>query len=333
VRVETLSKIEPAALRALHAGHGALPYGHYPEIGAERLEAYAGESLARALDAHGALAFGLDGGAAGVALYRPLSWDSEMLGCAVGTLGVLRVDEATRPVPTRFAAAAQALVGAAFEAGRESGSEYLTVRVDARELAFVHALEARGFRVVDGLQRFAFDLAQEIPAPEIGAEIAATREAREDDVPDLRALAEHGFVFDRFHQDPAIASERADRLYAEWVENAVRGRTGSGVVVAERNGVPAGFCTLGEDALAAQVLGLGVGTLVIVSVDARARRRGLGRLLTFASLAWLRARGNRFAEVGTQLANLPAARVYARAGFRPVESSLTLRWWLGDTRR
>jgi hypothetical protein len=51
--------------------------------------------------------------------------------------------------------------------------------------------------------------------------------------------------------------------------------------------------------------------------------------LSLGGTAWLAARGARRVEVGTQLANLPAANLYAKAGFRLVQTSISLRWVAG----
>jgi hypothetical protein len=64
-------------------------------------------------------------------------------------------------------------------------------------------------------------------------------------------------VYDRFHNDPEITRDTADALHAAWVENAVHGKTGCGVITAEVDGEPAGFFILGEDGLAQEVPGTG----------------------------------------------------------------------------
>jgi hypothetical protein len=51
----------------------------------------------------------------------------------------------------------------------------------------------------------------------------------------------------------------------------------------------------------------------------------VARLLTIAALRWFRQARCQWVEVGTQLANIHASRVYQAAGFRLVRSSLTFR--------
>ena len=264
---------------------------------------------------------------AGVAAWQPLPWDTEMLGVPAGRIPLLAV-AAPRGEPRLEIA--RRLVGEALERIRAADAAYVGVRVDARDIELVQALEEAGFALVDGILRFAREATagERPPHRPQGVRI---REARSADALPLRRIAEAGFVYDRFHNDPIVPAEVADRLHGVWIENGVAGTVGCGVLVAEAAGEPAGFFLLAEDATAARGLGTGIGTLVLISVDSRFRRRGIARALTEASVQHLAGRGNAIAEVGTQVANLPASSVYLAAGFRLVRTSVSLRWW--DRRR
>jgi len=305
---------------------GPLPYDAYG-LDRDALVAYAvraTEHACRVSDVM--LSRAIRGPAEALAVYQPLAWDTEVLGVEAGRVNFTALNPAARGLPDRgYRLLGEALIGALATADGMR-AQHVSARVDARDTMTVQALEAQGFQVVDGLLKFGIDLeAYTLPAPD-----GPVRDATETDIPALRALAADGFVYDRFHNDPVVAKETADTLHAVWVENAVRGKTGCGVLVAEVDGEPAGFFILAEDALAREVLGHGVGTLVLITVGKRFRRRGLARRLSLAGAARLRDRGNRFVEVGTQLANLPASRVYLDAGFSLVQTSLSLRRWVPE---
>ena len=68
-----------------------------------------------------------------------------------------------------------------------------------------------------------------------------------------------------------------------------------------------------------------MGTLVLITGDAGLRRRGVAGALRLGAVEWLKERGARRFEVGTQLANVPAASVYLKSGFKLVNTSLSLR--------
>jgi ribosomal protein S18 acetylase RimI-like enzyme len=48
------------------------------------------------------------------------------------------------------------------------------------------------------------------------------------------------------------------------------------------------------------------------------RRLGAGQMLLERVIAWARARGARFLDLGVTQGNSPAMRLYTRAGFEPV---------------
>jgi len=309
-------------LEVFYRGHSRAPYAYYPELGADRLATHAAAQARAILTAPGTAAFALAGGT-GFAAFQTLGWDSRALGVPAARLALLELAEGTRTSRATALKAARALGTALADTVRASGARHVSARLDARDIVLIQALEEQGFRLVDAILRFTLDLHP--PPPQ--ADNVVVRDARAEDLGRLRELAASGFIYDRFHNDPALASTVADRLHAAWVENAVRGGYGCGVLVAEAEGRPAGFFVLSEDPLAREILGVGIGTLVLITVAPEARRRGIARALSLASAARLRERGNRFAEVGTQLANVPASNIYLAAGFRLVQTSVSLRWW------
>jgi ribosomal protein S18 acetylase RimI-like enzyme len=318
-------------LRAWAVAEEFPPYWYYADVSPEAPVGYRTAQLERLLanPAHQALAVG-DGAGEMVAFgITRLAWDSEQFGTPAGRLDYLIPAagpgrdrrEARDRLAMRLRVAARAVV----EAATAAGLRHLSARVDAREVMTVQALEAAGFQVVDGLLRFAVEVGG--PAPSSGRAVTfSVRDAVPEDIPLLRTLALHAFVHDRFHNDPALAPGVADRLHAAWVENAVRGGTADGVIVATAGDRIAGFFVLALDHDAQTHFGFAIGTLLLIGVDEAWRRRGVALALSQAGTAWLAARGARRVEVGTQLANLAAANLYAKAGFRLVQTSISLRW-------
>ena len=87
----------------------------------------------------------------------------------------------------------------------------------------------------------------------------------------------------------------------------------------------AGFVTCRLDREAAPVLGGALGTIVLVATAAGARGRGVARHATLGALDWFRDQGAVMVEVGTQMRNIPAGRLYETCGFRLIGVSITLR--------
>lgn len=263
-----------------------------------------------------------------------LNWDTEQFGAPAGRLDYLIVaPDGNRPpaIDPRDTSANRRLFQVAQEAATAMtveadarGIRHLSARVDSRELPVLQALESAGFQLVDAILRFSLDASRWDGAPPLPAGVRL-RDAVESDITPLALLAANGFLYDRFHNDPLLADGVADRVHAAWLTNAIRGTAGDGVLVAEVDGRPAGFFILAVDRLAGELLGTTIGTLVLITIDGTLRRRGVALALSLGSVDWLKERGATRFEVGTQLANVPAANVYLKAGFQLVQTSVSLR--------
>ncbi|HEX7878508.1 MAG TPA: GNAT family N-acetyltransferase [Candidatus Eisenbacteria bacterium] len=316
------------------------PYGFYRDLDdaacrryrARQLASMAGNTAHAAFTWHGEGDGAVDSEAAfGL---TSLGWDTEQFGVLAGRLDYLIVAPKSGGTPAtdpRNTAANRRVLAVATEAARamtaeadRRGLKHLSARVDSRELPVLQALERNGFELVDAILRFSLDASEWGGAPALPAGVKL-RDAVESDVEVLGALSAKGFLYDRFHNDPMLADGVADRVHAAWLANAVRGKAGDGVLVAEVDGRPAGFFILALDKLAGETLGKTIGTLVLITVDGTLRRRGVALALSLGSIDWLKERGADRFEVGTQLANVPAANVYLKAGFRLVNTSVSLR--------
>lgn len=331
----SLEKISPAEMETWAAQEAFPPYAFYPDFDRERCRLY----RARQLKAMGGRSDheawhwrGADGGEAAIGLTR-LGWDTGQFGMPAGRVDYLIVKspswraETRRPDVPEDRRVLAAATGAARELVTRSdaeGLQHLSARVDSREMPVIQAFEAVGFQFVDAILRFSLDLSRWPGAPSLPSGVTL-RDATEADIEPLADLSARGFIYDRFHNDPSLPPGVADRVHAAWLVNAIQGRTGSGVLMAEVDGRSAGFFILALDAEAGDVIGTTIGTLVLISVDRTLRRRGVALALSLGAVDWLRDRGATRFEVGTQLANVPAASVYLKAGFRLVQTSVSLR--------
>ena len=202
------------------------------------------------------------------------------------------------------------------------------VRIDARtgriasdDAAFVwgrvpiNAIEnlrwlcARGYYLVETtitLEREPFEDADSDPR---------IRSARPDDGPALVALARGGFRHSRFHRDPKIDDVAANDLKARWVGNAVAGRRGDQLLVAEIDDALAGFLIVVERPDGVMVIDL-------VAVEGAFRGRGLATAMSRAASS--RCEGVSRLRVATQATNRPALMAYQRMGFTVVGASYTV---------
>ena len=123
----------------------------------------------------------------------------------------------------------------------------------------------------------------------------------------------------------SILVAAADELHANWIHNSCTGKGADAVLLAEDETGLLGFisCAVQRDTTAR--LGRTVGTIVLVAAAERARGGGVGFAVTMAALKWFREQGCDIVEVGTQVRNITASRLYQRCGFGLVGSSISLR--------
>ncbi len=261
---------------------------------------------------------GLDG-AEGLVFLTLLPWDSQQLGIRVARLEhLIALGDYERQYLIK-----ESLLAAVLEECAGKGIRYLISRVHTSDLSTIHLLERHGFIIVDGILTFSADIRNaRWASPPPNLEI---RLARSEDIEPIKAIARSSFIYDRFHSDPLIPKAIADELHAVWVENSCLGKAAEAVIVATEKGQILGFVTCRIDRRSKKFLGLTIGTIVLVATAPGARNKGVAKAVTYGALAWFKDQGVDFVEVGTQLRNIPASRLYESCGFRLVASGLTLR--------
>ena len=246
----------------------------------------------------------------GTAAWRALDWDTEQFGIPAARLDLLEASGSYSDARAHK----RELLKAVLAQCRERGIRHLSARVDTGDLATIPALEEAGFELVDGIQTFRLRIQGNFaPAP------AGTRLFEPRDLPEVLEIGRTAFVFDRFHADPALPSAVADRVNETWTRNCCLGIAADAVVVAQEEGRVASFVTCQADRQARN------GIIVLVATAVWARGRGAARRANSAALHWFAEQGLEAVEVGTQLRNIPAARLYERLGFRLARTSLTFR--------
>ena len=257
-------------------------------------------------------------GVEGIASWRQLEWDSQQIG-----LPAARLDFLLAPgIYKEARIVKQKLVSHLLRDCREQGVQYLTARLDCSDRSGIHALESCGFELIDGIQTSTRFLNERRRAP-----IESQFEIRGFEPRDLQQIVEiarTSYIHDRFHADPAISPEIADQVNAEWLRNACTGMADRVIVAADPSGVVA-YVTCKLDHKSKFETGVSCGSIVMVATVDRARGKGAATATTNAAIDWFAAQGVQIVEVGTQLSNTGAARVYQKCEFLPVATTITLR--------
>ncbi len=201
---------------------------------------------------------------------------------------------------------------------------HITARVNAGDIASIEALQRNGFELIDGIQTFSLRLSERHAAP-AREDSFDLRLFEESDLPQVLDLARTAYTHDRFHLDSAIGQETADRVNEMWLRNSCNGQIADAVVVACAGSTVLGYVTCRIDKEATRVLGIGCGEIGMVATISQARKSGVASAATYSSLDWFASQGIEVVEVGTQLRNIAAARLYERCGFRLTAVNYTWR--------
>jgi len=264
-----------------------------------------------------------DGKISGFSQATRLAWDSNHFGCEIWQLEHVG-SWGGRSGPEEVA---RALISQTIREAGELGCRSMQARIPVDNLTAIHTLERAGFRTMEVYSTWVFDLLKwEIP-PRRNPEMI--RDFRPSDTDALVRLARFSYasIPDRFHVDHHFPEDASNELYAEWIRNSCSGEMADFIAVAEHGGRVIGYATLRDfgdyDGLSdVRIARLGLGAVV-----PDFRSRGLVSDMVIHGLEWLNRRHGRFALISTQGNNIPAQRLFMKAGFRPAASDLTLHYW------
>lgn len=201
------------------------------------------------------------------------------------------------------------VLGFPVHVGDEPAPGLVYAKVATRDVERVAELEAVGFRVVD----VNVTLERLMGAPADGGDVFV-EPARPDQHEALVDIAGRAFRWSRFHLDPLIPNELADRVKREWVRSYVTGTRGSELLAAADGGRAVGFLAVLADGE--------VRVIDLIAVAPEAQGRGVGSALVAELLR--RHPGCERIRVGTQAANVDSLRFYERHGFAVAASDYVL---------
>lgn len=144
---------------------------------------------------------------------------------------------------------------------------------------------------------------------------------------DLPAIGRLGALLVRMHHelDPRrflAVTPGTERAYASFLGSQLD-QPNVLVLVAERDGLVAGYSYAGLEGTDYMSLRGPAGVVYDIAVDPAARRVGIGTTLLDATLAALEARGAPRVVLSTAVGNAAAQRLFRRAGFRETMVEIT----------
>jgi RimJ/RimL family protein N-acetyltransferase len=248
-------------------------------------------------------------GATNAARYAAVPWDSEILGIRVYEL------QLGGDVP----ASAEGTIRDWLEELRRGDACLVHAAVDQTHVSALELLAANGFYPVESALALEMGLASvRSPAPG-GHPNVRLRPTAGPDVDRLCRIAATAFWADRFHLDPHVSDDAANRRYFRWLQRAYE--EGETLFTYERTdtGEAIGFYLVRPvtDALV---------DLTLVALDPTETGRGLGSVLYRLVLDECAAMGFLRAQTRTVAHNLPALNILTALGFAVTSARIGMHW-------
>ena len=246
----------------------------------------------------------------GLAGWRSLPWDSQVLGCPSGSVGGLWAEGDYSEQCHRL----ETVLKACIVDAEDHGVCFLSARLPEDAIASLHTVEAVGFRVIESFLTFGRQTAGEIPVN--GASDCHIRLAQPEDMEVVASIAYRAFESFRLRVDPQVPESRARHSRREWVRNGFKGRA-EAIYIAENKNHLVGFVLLRSKVDMERV-----GEIELIAVDPAFHGRGIGKALVAEAIRHYRGETSEI-QVGTQAKNLQAIGLYTRMGFSVVRSEFS----------
>jgi GNAT superfamily N-acetyltransferase len=262
---------------------------------------------------------------AGLAVYSALPWDSALFQQPMGAIKYVVLD-ADAP-----ASLAKRLVEAVETWARARNLGFLLCKPHTDDMPLIHALELNDFLLMDTLIDYVYD-ARRFPLAGIVVPPAppgfSVRLARAPDLDQLAQVARAAFIghFGRYNSDPRITSAQSAQVYEEWVRSCAKGYA-DWIVIAECDGVIAGYSIWKKPSNAESALSVRVGHFSIMGVHPDFRGRGLFGPLAYAGMELLRGITDCI-EGPTHINNYPVQRGYSRLQWHGADARHSFHKWL-----
>lgn len=209
----------------------------------------------------------------------------------------------------------------AMAAAQDERLDLLIARCPVDAVDTVHALETRGFRLMDTLVY----LRRPVGDADLREKGGAVRQATQADADGIEHVARSAFrgYVGHYHSDPRLNGRAADQIYPDWARRTVDspGMADCVLVHGDADSLIRGFAAMrrldGERCDG-----------MLFAVDPDFQKRGIFGALLEASLAWAADNGYAAMEYSTQLRNAGALRGVAGHGFYIYKAVHTFHCWM-----
>jgi len=327
-----IARLDLAAIHDLRVAlpqFADLPLAHLHDLSPERRRAYWLDEISQSLAKESPIAFQWVGSGTikGFIVYNDSPWDSEITGRRIGTVEHIAVAVGNHPGTEIL----QELLDELTRSLVDRGTQCVVCRIHSTELPAIHALEQRGFLLMDSLLDFVFDFSrtpiEEINPPRRDKQLKIRR-AKPADLSALMAINEKAFTgyFGRYHADPQMPPGTATKIYAQWVRSAFQGWA-DWILVAEVDGRIVGYGLWRKPLEIEAKNSLSVAHYDLAAIDPEFLGRGLWTALMFDGMGV--ARNHAQYLIGpVHVCNYPVQHTLQKLGWRISGARHSFHKWL-----
>jgi ribosomal protein S18 acetylase RimI-like enzyme len=300
-------------------------YQHYPYkreeqrrqgLSLDRLVRQFISTLTRMVASHGTLiAVRDESSLRGLGVWVPDEWLSTHFGIRMVSLHhyLARPDDRS---------AKEVLAEAVVDHWKREGFDHGVVRVDEADELAQASLQGAGFTPAVRSHKLYLPLA---PHVRPDSSNVLVRQIVPGEGGEVEQIAMRNHHHSRFHADPRFPDERCDTLFGTWVHRCLDDElkiVGEGRVKDQ----PVGLIILHIPRGLSEALGVSLGEIDFVVVDAAWQRHGVGRSLLDWGLDRM-ALEVRHVQLRLSADNLQAYRFYRACGFSTMSRDVVMHWW------
>ncbi len=203
---------------------------------------------------------------------------------------------------------------------KNHNTKLCSVRIPLDRVSDIHAFEAFGFRFVELDYSPILKNLQDFEVQDDASLVISV--ASSADQAALERIADGGFPFGRFHQDPRIDSQMGDKRYSQWVTNAFVNSQQEVLKVTQNQAIVGFFVNEYPDDHST--------FWSLTAISKEFRGASMGKRVWKAMIA--REKSNHRQTISTRISshNIPVMNLYVSLGFRFPAPVVTLHWkvWL-----
>lgn len=136
---------------------------------------------------------------------------------------------------------------------------------------------------------------------------------------ELNRLAIESGVYSRFRRDPRFKNNEFVRLYSKWISDSIQMKIADKLLVFEEDDQLRGFVSIRYKNESAEI--------GLIAVHGNSRGRGIAMALLNAAFFHSRQQDFPFIRIVTQQDNIPAMKLYLKAGFRLEHKVYIYHFW------